>query len=79
MRLMSDKFNPKSDKCFFIAYPRETKDYYFYYKSDNKVFVTQHGVFLEDEFLSKERSGSNITLAEIQDLLPDVLGQTKVE
>jgi hypothetical protein len=24
-RLMSDKLTPKSDKCFFVGYPRETK------------------------------------------------------
>jgi hypothetical protein len=36
---MSDKFGPKSDKCFFVGYPRETKGYYFYHRSDNKVFV----------------------------------------
>jgi hypothetical protein len=23
--LMSDKITPKSDKCFFVGYPRETK------------------------------------------------------
>jgi hypothetical protein len=29
-RLMSDKLTPKSDKYFFVGYPRETKGYYFY-------------------------------------------------
>jgi hypothetical protein len=24
-RLMSDKLTPKSNKCFFVGYPRETK------------------------------------------------------
>jgi hypothetical protein len=32
-RLMSDKLTPKSDKYFFVGYPRETKGYYFYNKS----------------------------------------------
>jgi hypothetical protein len=27
--LTSDKLTPKSDKCFFVGYPRETKGYYF--------------------------------------------------
>jgi hypothetical protein len=31
--LMSDKLTPKSGKCFFVGYPRETKGYYFYNKS----------------------------------------------
>jgi hypothetical protein len=76
---MPDKLGPKSDKYFFIGYLRETKGYYFYHRSDNKVFVVRHGVFLEKEFLSKERSGSKVTLEEIQDPLPDVSGQTEVE
>jgi hypothetical protein len=52
-RLMSDKLTPKSDKCFFVGYPRETKGYYFYNKAEGKVFVARNGVFLEKEFLSK--------------------------
>ena len=31
-RLMSDKLTPKSDKCFFVGYPRETKGYFFIIK-----------------------------------------------
>ena len=38
-RLLSDKLGPKSDKCFFVRYPKETKGYYFYNPSENKVFV----------------------------------------
>jgi hypothetical protein len=46
-RLISDKLTPKSDKCFFVWYPKETKRYYFYNKADVKVFVARNGVFLE--------------------------------
>jgi len=49
--LTSDKLTPKSDKCFFVRYPRETKGYYFYNQAEGKVFVTRNGVFLEKEFL----------------------------
>jgi hypothetical protein len=52
-RLMSDMFTPKSDKYFFVGYPRETKGYYFYNKAEGKVFVARNGVFMEKEFLSK--------------------------
>jgi hypothetical protein len=45
--LMSDKLTPKSDKCFFVGYSRETKGYYFYNKVEGKVFVAHNGVFLE--------------------------------
>jgi hypothetical protein len=57
---MSDKLTPKSDKYFFVGYPRETKEYYFYNKVECKVFVTRNGVFMEKEFLSKGVSGSNV-------------------
>ena len=46
-RLMSDKLTPKSDKCFFVGYLRETKGYYFYNQAEGKVFVAHNGVFLE--------------------------------
>ncbi|KAK8523031.1 hypothetical protein V6N12_073742 [Hibiscus sabdariffa] len=47
---MSTKLEPKSQKCTFVGYPKETKGYYFY--NENKVFVARTGVFLEKEFLT---------------------------
>ena len=44
---ISDKLAPKSDKFLFVGYPKETKGYYFYNASENKVFVARNGVFLE--------------------------------
>ena len=29
-RQISEKLAPKSDKCLFVGYPKETKGYYFY-------------------------------------------------
>ena len=29
-RQVTDKFAAKSDKCFFVGYPKETKGYHFY-------------------------------------------------
>ena len=66
-RLISDKLQPKSDKCFFVGYPKETMGYYFYNKSDNKVFVARDGVFLERNHISKLTSGRIIDLEEIRD------------
>ena len=77
--MISDKLEPKSDKCFFVGYPRETKGYYFYHRSGNKVFVARHGTFMEEEFLSKESSGSTVALEEIRDPLPETSGQTELE
>ena len=53
-RLQSDKLTPKSDKCFFVGYPKETKGYYFYNREEGKVFVAPHGVFLEKKVYFKK-------------------------
>lgn len=70
-RLMTTKLEPRSDKHYFIGYPKETKGYYFYSKSENKVFVARTAVFLEKEFLSKG-SGSEVVLDEVQNTSQDV-------
>ena len=64
-RQISDKLAPKSDKCLFMGYPKETKGYYFYNASENKVFVARNGVFLERAFISKKTSESKVHLEEI--------------
>ena len=74
---MSDKLTPKSDKCFFVGYPRETKGYYFYNQAEGKVFVAHNGVFLEKEFLSKEVSGSKMQLEEIREVPKTVSAPTE--
>ncbi|KAK8563377.1 hypothetical protein V6N12_035525 [Hibiscus sabdariffa] len=61
---MSTKLEPKSEKCTFVGYPKETKGYYFY--NENKVFVARTGVFLEKEFLPNSGKGRNIELEEVQ-------------
>ena len=66
-RLQSDKLTPKSDKCFFVGYPRETLGYYFYNREEGKVFVARNGVFLKKEFLSRGVSGSTVQLEEIRE------------
>ena len=37
--LLSDKLSPKSDKCLFVGYPKETKGYYFYNQSEHKANI----------------------------------------
>nr|ABG22008.1 retrotransposon protein, putative, Ty1-copia subclass [Oryza sativa Japonica Group] len=66
-RLQSDKLTPKSDKYFFVGYPKETKGYYFYNREEDKVFVARHDVFLEKEFISTKDSGIMVRLEEIQE------------
>ena len=66
-KLMSDQLAPKTEKCLFVGYPKETKGYYFYKPIENKVFVSRKTVFLEKEFISKKNSGSKVHLEEIQE------------
>ena len=66
-RLQSDKLTPKSDKCIFVGYPKETLGYYFYNRSEGKVFVARNRVFLEKEFLKGEKSGRTVQLEEVRD------------
>ena len=63
--LQPDKLEPKSEKCVFIGYPKETVGYTFYHRSKGKIFVAKSGSFLEKEFLSKEVSGRNVELDEV--------------
>jgi hypothetical protein len=74
--LMLDKLSPKSDKCFFVGYPKETIGYYFYNKAKGKVFVARNGVFMEKMFLSIGISGSKVQLEEIQETPENVLALT---
>ena len=55
---------PKSEKCVFIEYPKETIGYTFYHRSKRKI-VAKNGSFLEKEFLSKEVSGRKVELGEV--------------
>ena len=59
---ISDKLAPKSDKYLFIGYPKETKGYYFYNASENKVFVARNGVFLKENLFSKKPVGAQYNL-----------------
>ena len=76
-RQASDKLASKSDKCLFVGYPKETKGYYFYIPSENKVFVARNKFFLEREFISKRISGSKTSLEEFQE--PQVSTEPSME
>ena len=76
-RQASDKLASKYDKCLFVGYPKETKGYYFYIPSENKVFVAHNGAFLEREFISKRVSGRKTSLEEVQE--PQVATEPSME
>ena len=71
-RLQPDKLEPKTKKCVFIGYPKETIGYTFYHRSKGKVFVAKNGSFLEKEFLSKGVNSSKVELDEV--IEPSLLG-----
>ena len=64
-RFQTDKLEPKSEKCIFIGYPKETVGYTFYHRSEGKIFVAKNGSFLEKWFLLKEVSGRKVELDEV--------------
>ena len=64
-KFQPDKLKPKSGKCVFIGYLKETVGYTFYHRSKGKTFIDKNGSFLEKEFLSKEVSGRKVELNEV--------------
>ncbi|KAG8472923.1 hypothetical protein CXB51_035047 [Gossypium anomalum] len=63
----STKVEPKSERCIFVGYPKETKGYYFFNPTKNKVLVARTSVFLEREFVSRKGNGRKIELEEIRE------------
>ena len=64
-KLQPDKLEPKSEKCVFIGYPKETIGYTYYHISEGQIFVAKNGPFVEKGFLSKEVSGRKVELDEV--------------
>ncbi|GKA02869.1 retrotransposon protein, putative, ty1-copia subclass, partial [Tanacetum coccineum] len=62
-----DKLEPRSIKCIFVGYPKETMGYSFYYPPENKVFVARNAEFLENSLIAQEASGSLEDLEIIQE------------
>ena len=46
-----DKLDEKAKLCWFVGYPKDTKDYNFYNKYDIKVFVSTNAKFMEEEYI----------------------------
>ena len=44
-KLQPDKLEPKSEKCVFIGYPKETVGYTFYHRFEGKIFVAKNVSF----------------------------------
>ena len=44
-KLQPDKLEPKSEKCVFIEYTKETVGYTFYHRTEGKIFVAKMDPF----------------------------------
>ena len=47
----TDKLEPRTEVCFLIGYPRETKGDLFYSPKDQKVIVSTNARFLEEDYV----------------------------
>nr|GEV54146.1 hypothetical protein [Tanacetum cinerariifolium] len=54
-----DKLEPRSIKCIFVGYPKETIGYSFYQPPENKVLVARNAEFLENSLIDQEASGKD--------------------
>ena len=51
----------------FLGYSNETKGYLFYNYKDNKVFVSTHAKFLEDDYVNNFNPRNKVVLIEMNE------------
>ena len=51
LKQSSEKLDAKEELCWLVEYPKGTSGYYFYSKSDMKVFVSTNAKFMEEEYI----------------------------
>ena len=63
----SDKLEAKTEVCMFLGYSKETKGYLFYNHKNNKMFVSTHAKFLEDDYVNNFNPRSKVVLAKLDE------------
>ena len=67
LKRKSDKLEAKTEVCMFLGYSKETKGYLFCNHKDNKVFVSTHAKFLEDDYVNNFNPRNKVVLAEMNE------------
>ncbi|GJU43179.1 zinc finger, CCHC-type containing protein [Tanacetum coccineum] len=69
-----DKLDPRSFRCIFVGYPKETIGYSFYNPYENKVFVARNAEFFENDLIDLKASGSvdDLDLIQEEDTNPSI-------
>ncbi|GJQ95323.1 retrotransposon protein, putative, ty1-copia subclass [Tanacetum coccineum] len=69
-----DKLEPRSIKCIFIGYLKETMGYSFYNPHKNKVLVARNAEFLENSLINQEASRSlkDLEIIQEEDMHPSI-------
>lgn len=69
----SNKFEPNTEVCMFVGYPKGTKDTLFHSPKDMNVFVSTNVKFLEDDYLNNYKSKSRVVLDGMSNVCGDVV------
>lgn len=63
---MTSKLETRSEKLYFIGYPKETKGYYFYHDQDHTIVVSRNAKFLENEYILSDLEKDKVDFDEGQ-------------
>nr|GEU61287.1 retrotransposon protein, putative, Ty1-copia subclass [Tanacetum cinerariifolium] len=69
-----EKLDPRSFRCIFVGYPKETIGYSFYIPSKNKVFAAWNAEFFKNDLIDQKASGSveDLELIQEEDINPSL-------